>query len=303
MHLCYMDESGTPDIPGNTSHFVLVGLSIPVWHWKTCESDINAIKNRYALSNAEIHTGWILRPYPEQRRIPDFNSMSRDQRAAESEKFRMRELHRRKKDPSYRQTKKNHQKTSQYTHLTYDERTGFIREVAACVSEWGFARLFAEAIDKTSVAVLRSDDSVSEQAFEQVVSRFETYLQITGKSTSQKYYGLLVHDNNETVAKKHTDMMNKFHLQGTRWKSIDNIVETPFFVDSQLSSMVQVADLCGYVLRRYLERYENNALGDYDSNLFDLVFQRADRKENSTVGVRHYTDRKNACDCKICLGH
>lgn len=303
MHLCYMDESGTPDIPGNTSHFVLVGLSIPVRNWKTYESEINAIKTRYDLSGAEIHTGWILRRYREQQHIPGFNSMSRDQRVAESEKFRTRELHRRKKDSSYRQARKNYEKTSPYTHLTYDERTDFIREVAVCVSGWGFARLFAEAIDKTSVAVLRSNDSVSEQAFEQVVSRFETYLQIIGKSISQKQYGLLVHDNNETVEKKHTDMMNKFHLQGTRWKSIDNIVETPFFVDSQLSSMVQIADLCGYVLRRYLERYENNALSDYDSALFDLVFQRADRKENNTVGVRHYTDKKNACGCKICLMH
>lgn len=97
MYLCYMDESGTPDIPGNTSHFVLVGLSIPVWHWKTCESEINAIKNRYGLNNAEIHTGWILRLYPEQRHIPNFDSMSRERRAAESEKFRTRELHRQKR--------------------------------------------------------------------------------------------------------------------------------------------------------------------------------------------------------------
>jgi len=298
-----MDESGTPDIPGNTSHFVLVGLSIPVRLWKTYESEINAIKNRYDLSNAEIHTGWILRPYREQRHIPGFNSMSREQRAAESEKFRMRELHHRKKERSYRQARKTYKNTSPYTHLTCGERTDFIREVAACVSGWQFARLFAEAVDKTSVAVQRSRVSVSDQAFEQVVSRFETYLQIIDKSTPQKEYGLLIHDNNETVKKKHTDMMRKYHIQGTRWQSIDNIVETPFFVDSQLSCMVQVADLCGYVLRRYLERYERNALGDYDSALFDMVFRRADRKESNTVGVRHYTDKENACDCKICLGH
>jgi len=37
MYLCYVDESGTPDIPGNTSHFVLDGIFTPVWHWKKCE--------------------------------------------------------------------------------------------------------------------------------------------------------------------------------------------------------------------------------------------------------------------------
>ncbi|MBU1627456.1 DUF3800 domain-containing protein, partial [bacterium] len=44
MIICYIDESGTPDIPGNTSHFVLCGLSIPISKWKDCESKICQIK-------------------------------------------------------------------------------------------------------------------------------------------------------------------------------------------------------------------------------------------------------------------
>ena len=34
MYLCYIDESGTSVVPGNTSHFVLAGLSIPIVQWK-----------------------------------------------------------------------------------------------------------------------------------------------------------------------------------------------------------------------------------------------------------------------------
>ncbi|MCU7837088.1 MAG: DUF3800 domain-containing protein [gamma proteobacterium symbiont of Taylorina sp.] len=41
MYLCYIDESGTSSIPGNTSHFVLAGISVPIWHWKTCDKDIS----------------------------------------------------------------------------------------------------------------------------------------------------------------------------------------------------------------------------------------------------------------------
>jgi hypothetical protein len=51
VYLCYIDESGTSDIPGNTSHFVLAGLSIPIWHWKKYEADINAIKSKYKLES------------------------------------------------------------------------------------------------------------------------------------------------------------------------------------------------------------------------------------------------------------
>ncbi len=55
MYLCHMDESGTPDIPGNTSHFILVGLSIPVWHWKKCDREIAQLKRKHFLGDEEIH--------------------------------------------------------------------------------------------------------------------------------------------------------------------------------------------------------------------------------------------------------
>ena len=151
----------------------------------------------------------------------------------------------------------------------------------------------AECIDKIYFDPNRSSNTVDEQAFEQVVSRYEQYLQITGGIESQPNFGLLIHDNNETVAKKHTELMKKYHREGTLWTQLENIIETPLFVDSQLTSMVQIADLCGYALRRYLENNENE--------LFDLIYERADRKDGVVVGVRHFTEKN--CMCKICLSH
>ena len=72
MYLCYMDESGTPDLPGNTSHFILVGLSIPVWHWKTCDREIAQLKREHSLGDEEIHCAWMLRRYLEQSKIKNF---------------------------------------------------------------------------------------------------------------------------------------------------------------------------------------------------------------------------------------
>ena len=68
MYICYIDESGTSAIPGNTSHFVLVGISIPVWQWKNCDREIEQIKDKFSLGGSEIHVGWMLRPYIEQNR-------------------------------------------------------------------------------------------------------------------------------------------------------------------------------------------------------------------------------------------
>lgn len=294
MHLCYMDESGTPDLPGNTSHFILVGLSIPVWHWKTCDREIAELKRKHFLDDEEIHCAWMLRRYLEQTKIKDFAKLSHDNRRAEVEKFRNAELLRlqRISKTQYRQTKKNYRKTAPYIHLTEDERRKFISAAAKTLSQWGFARLFAEGVDKVHFDPRKHTPyNIGEMAFDQVVSRFEQYLQVTG--TSQKNYGLLIHDNNQTVARRHTDLMRGFHHKGTRWIAVENIIETPLFVDSQLTSMVQLADVCSYALRRYLENQEDD--------LFQLVFERADRKDGAVVGVRHFTDF--SCSCHICTSH
>ena len=290
MHLCYIDESGTPDQPGNTSHYVLAGLSIPDEFWKTHHLQIEAIKRSYRLEDAEIHVAWMMRKYPEQPKVPGFTHMAHDKRRSEVRKLRHRELLRLQKasPKGYRQTKKNYKKTEAYVHLTWNERRQVVFDVANLISEWGVTRLFAECIDKLHFDPMIANTSVHEQAFEQVVSRFERYLQ-----NRHEGYGLLIHDNNQTVSKRHTQLMKAFLDKGTLWTNVEHVIETPMFVDSQLTSMVQLADLCAYAIRRYVENSE--------AELFDLVFQRADRVGDISVGVRHFTSQ--GCNCKICLSH
>lgn len=107
------------------------------------------------------------------------------------------------------------------------------------------------------------------------------------------YRRILIHDNNPTVAKRHTQLMKGFHQRGTFWTYINNIIETPLFVDSALTSMIQMADICGYAIRRFLENNE--------SELFDEIFKRADRRGQIVVGVRHFSNP--GCSCKICIAH
>lgn len=296
MYLCYIDESGTSSIPGNTSHFVLAGVSVPIWHWRDADRDITTIKTKYGLSDAEIHTAWLLRKYLEQSRIRDFDALDRFQRRSEVRRARnnhLLTLQRIHNSRAYRQAKKNYAHTDAYIHMNLDERRNFVQEIADCIASWGFARLFAECIDKTHFVPSRSQRSVDEQAFEQVISRFEQYLRHTDDANGQRNYGLIVHDNNETVAREHTKLMRGFHERGTLWTNIQHIIETPLFVDSELTSMVQIADLCCYSLRRYLENSE--------TDLFDRIFTRADRSHRKVVGVRHFS--APGCACEICKAH
>ncbi|MBN2351185.1 MAG: DUF3800 domain-containing protein [Spirochaetales bacterium] len=296
MYLCYVDESGTPEIPGNTSHFVLAGLAIPEWNWRECEDSISRIKKSYGLQESEIHIAWILRPYAEQKQIANFDTLSVKERIARINSIRtakLLSLQRSRNKKAYKQTKKNFDKTAPYIHLTWTERNRLADDLVDCISKWDFARLFAECIDKIYFDPARHEYTISETSFDQIVSRFEQYLQIVDNTNQPNCCGILIYDNNQTVAKKHTELMKYFYSKGTLWTRIFKIIETPLFVDSQLTSMVQIADVCAYSLRRYLENGE--------TRLFNKVFQRADRKEGVVVGIRHFTD--SHCKCQICINH
>ncbi len=293
VYFCYIDESGTPQIPGNTSHYILCGVSIPINYWKKCDTLIRRLKGKYDLCNAEIHTGWIMRTYLEQSKIKDFEKLNYDDRRREVLKMRKAEIFRAQKSKDtkgLKQLKKNYKHTEPYIHLTHTERMQFLYEIADMVGKYRFIRIFAECIDKVFFDPTKSKSSVDEQALEQIVSRFEHYMSNIAKSKKEDVYGLLVHDNNETVCKKHTALMKRFHKKGTLWTSIKHIVETPLFVDSELTSMIQIADLCSISLRRFFEN------GDIE--LFSRISPRFDKKNTKLVGVRHFTDP--TCNCEVC---
>lgn len=292
MKFCYIDESGTPDIPGTSSHYVLCGIAIPIDKWKFCDKRISELKVKYGLSGYEIHTGWILRPYKEQNGIQDFESLSySDRRAAVESKrhTKIYALQRSGRVALYRQTKKNYQKSAPYIHLTRTERTSFIQELSDEIGSWSFASIIAESIDKTYFNPAKAKGTIDEMALEQVVSRFEKHLKNRDERGS-KIYGALIHDNNLTVAKRHTELMQQFHKKGTLWTKITHIIETPLFVNSELTGMVQIADLCSYILRRYIENGETDLLA--------RIKPRFDSYNGDIVGVRHYS--KDECTCELC---
>ena len=300
MYICYIDESGTPEIPGASQHYVLAGLSIPVWHWRDTEREVGRIKTRFGLAGSELHTGWILRPYGEQHQIANFERLSYDDRRREMEKFRNARLATLPTGEKRKRVAKNYRNTQAYIHLTQKERNLLVLQIAQTISGWGFARLFAECIDKSFFdPKVRPYDNPEEQAFTQVVTRFETYLEDISEPNIQRWqYGMLVHDSNPSLEERMTVLMRNFHTKGTLWTKINHIIETPLFVSSQLTNMVQAADLCAYAFRRYVE--------NGDEELFDLVFGRAYRVRKwfgreVAVGARHFT--QNNCKCKICVAH
>lgn len=286
MYICYLDESGTPEAGDASKHFVLVGLAVLASAWKNKDRQIDVIKAAYGMEHHEVHTAWMLREYSEQKTIPNFDSLDHATRRALVIGVRAQRIA--VASPKKRKALGlEYRKTDAYIHLTREERRACVQQLADLLGAWGDARIFADVQQKKSLPNKAGD---FEEAFEQVVTRFNTFLKNVGG-----VHGLLVQDNNDTVADRLTKLMRKFHKEGTTWaKDIEYVVETPLFVDSELTSMVQLADLCGYAIRRFFDQGE--------SDLIDRISPVFDRNAGKLVGVRHYT-KGDACECKICLEH
>ncbi|MCP3978774.1 MAG: DUF3800 domain-containing protein [bacterium] len=289
MLILYIDESGVEELKAPPEHFVLLGVMIPADQWKRLDGFLDRKKAKYGLEGVEIHTAWMTRRYAEQESIPDFEKLDRNaRRAAVTTAIRQRAgvlgvQGNSKKIKSYRRQSKT---IEPYIHLTHDERLKCLEDLARELASWGTVRIFGEAISKRDFSV--RNKTPYEVAFEQVMTRFEAYL------AQVKESGIVVHDNNTTVAPRLTKLSRKFHQQGTLYRRIRNIVETPLFVDSALTSMIQMADMCAFALRRFLENNE--------TTLWDIVEQRVDRKNGVAVGLRHYTAGRR-CQCRLCVAH
>jgi hypothetical protein len=292
VHICYLDESGVIERGAGTSHFVLLGLAIPAETWKAKDAAVSELKARHRLGTAEIHTGWMLRKYAEQERIPRFDKLSETQRRAAVLRERTTDLNAAaaRGAKQAREVAKNHKKTVEYVHLTRDERLAVIRDVATLIGSWDDCILFADAQKKDAHDVRRKVTEIFDFAFEQVVTRFNTFL----SRGSDKGFGVVVQDRNETASDRLTWLMRRFHERGTTFSTIPQIVETPLFVDSALTSMVQLADVCSYATRRFIENGERD--------LFERVYARFDRSTGKLVGLRHYTGKQD-CACRICVDH
>lgn len=290
MYLLYLDESGVPERhPSQTSHYVLLGMAVHEGTWFALETRLTSVKQRWArgpVEDFELHAGWLRRPYPEQAQIPGFEGLGMEARYAAVTDLRdqAREGWPKLSGKDRRRERKYQRLTDPYVHLTLGEREQVIDDALDVVGTYRRGvTLFAEAIEKARLA---SGVNPLDQAFTQVVTRFERFL----RRRKEPHWGLLVMDHNQSTAKRFTTMLHRFQRQGARWGDIDRVIEAPFFVDSGPSSGVQATDVCAYALRRYLENAEKER--------FEKIFDKFDRTSTGLHGIRHYT--APGCPCIIC---
>src|SRR4051794_3313554 len=269
----------------------MIGMAVHVGTWFALSQRVRDLKQRYAfdgeVDKLELHAAYMLRGFHEQSLIPSFERLTR--RARYDAVIEWREQQRLAVWPTklkreVDKEKKEFRRTEPYIHLTRAEREQLYRKALHIVGDHRRGvNLFGEAIDKRH---LPAGVDAAEEAFGRLIKKFEDYLQ----EHDENPWGLLAVDNDQTQSARYTEMVRRFQQQDGFRGGIDRIIESPFFLDSRANSGVQVADLCAYALRRYLENDEKD--------LFSIIFPKFHRARGGLTGLRHFT--APGCSCIIC---
>ena len=169
-----------------------------------------------------------------------------------------------------------------------DEAQGVIKAVLNVLRRsYGSARAFACAVHKSSYP----DRDPMELAFEDLCSRFDMFLSRL-RDAGDRQRGLLILDESahQTTLQR---MAREFRTLGTQWGGIHNLADTPLFIDSRASRLVQLADHVAYaVFRRY------NA---HDANYIDVISPKFDSVGGVVHGLSHKQRNDPRCMCIACV--
>lgn len=300
MYLLYCDASGTPEIvnPQN-SCYVLLGVAIHETAWDPLERSVRRLKGRYELpgNSFELHASDISLHIHEQDDISEFAELTRPERRAAVEEIRKQKLAGGDSKERKKKRRDEYRATDPFIHLTRLERCQLFEEILDLVASTEGLKLFGEVVEKKWLLRKTGEVSATRHAFEQVASRFDAFLASVNRRGPTDSKGLLVFDNDPNSETSIRSLSDQFREVGHTWGRMHHVIESPFFVDSRTASGVQLADICAYATRRYVERAVQGDTREKAN--FLRIFRKFDRSTYRLHGLRHWCER-GSCSCLIC---
>ena len=172
--------------------------------------------------------------------------------------------------------------------MKQEEARGTIKSVLQVLARsYDTARAFACVVHKASFP----NQDPMEIAFEDLCQRFDLYLRRL-RTAGDNQRGLVILDNSthETTLQQ---MAVGFRTLGTQWGVIQTLADTPLFVDSRASRVIQLADHVAYAVFR---RYESG-----DTQYLDLIATKFDAEDGIVHGLAHKEHGNPNCMCIACL--
>ena len=150
--------------------------------------------------------------------------------------------------------------------LSKTERQDMLDAVYDAIAsiEYPHAVLFATAMH---VSAVQNPEQALRDTFEDVVRRVNTFLvRLNRERTPQK--GLLIIDRADGTEDKYRKFISEFKEAGAQRGFLENIVDIPYFSQSNDTRLLQFADFCAYAVFRSYERgdhqYLNKILPQFD---------------------------------------
>ena len=306
MQLLYVDASGSPELQDQTRHYVLLGVSVPEGSWFGLNRRVANLKSRYCPPghDFELHVKQFAVTFSEQAQVPHFEEMSWTDRRARVMQVCEERLAAATNNDERMRLRNKYRSMEPFIHLTRRERSHLLADALDLVGSHERIRLFAEAVSKTHPTIVAGDVDPVCQAFAQVVSRFDTYLQqrhrwrLESSSRAAMENGLLILDRDYSTESTVQAQFDGFRHHGHPWGQMRHVIDIPFFAASEQLAGLQLADVCAYALRRYLDQ---GALpGSHEERNFQRIFHRFDQDSQGRLhGLRHFV-QVGTCACLIC---
>jgi hypothetical protein len=101
-------------------------------------------------------------------------------------------------------------------------------------------------------------ESVSEELFSQLTSRFDKFLKRKFIKHGDSARGLCIFDKSK-MENQYQNWSRIYQTLGNRWnEKLNNFAEVPLFLESSISRSIQIADLVAFSLYRYFVHNDNS---------------------------------------------
>lgn len=249
MYFFYFDESGSrdPDIGGNgkpAKDHLYVLLAIGIWegHWRKLDKAVSHVKLELA------------------------DYLRRDAKGT----FDLADCE--VKSNWIRNEKERYEKSPFLATLAPEDRERLVRTFYEQLPQVR-ATIFASVIDKRRLHDHMTHETMHKKAYEMILERIQHFM----AEYHPKHNALMVMDDtgkalNRAVAMKHA----YFQRAGNEHVQFRSVVEYPFFTASELSTGVQLADLCAYNIYRAFK--DRNFTYPYFELLLPYFYKRANQE-------------------------
>lgn len=147
-------------------------------------------------------------------------------------------------------------------------------------------RLLSVIIEKDHIDEERkSPEWIQLWAWRILLERIEKFLEKKNDETITNYGLLCIDSNSEKIVNHINDIIHTFRQEGSMYLDCKYLIENPFFVDSNMRNLIQLADFSAWVTKRWylIKKGKTTEYDNFNSILIDNIFDRFDKTPSGEV--------------------